>query len=501
MAQRFPFTSFPEGWFVIALSSDVAPGELKTVHYFGTDIVLFRTTDGSLTAVDKTCPHLGAHLGGGRVVDNCLRCPFHDWAFDHTGACVDVPYAPKIPPKARVRTWPLCEQNGVVLVHYSQSGAAPAWTPPVLDETGWTANRSIRWELRSHPQEVAENTVDCSHLKPVHHVIKTDILEVEQHAHVMRVLLHLYATGHAIDMPDELNDVHLDVTLHGLGMIVSSTHVLTSGLKTRQRIHPTPIDGERIAIFAVANTQAMPDPEYTREIDQIFWEAFVSDFSRDFPIWENKAYLDKPLLAGGDGPIGPYRKWCRQFYAAPQQKETAPGADAFVTTGDGLVARVGLGGLLGRARDALQRVTGRVASNVTERMAETTGGVLLKKTGQYATATATATKRFSSVDEYFDSLADRFDASAAGDLHAVFQWILADQPTRQHFAAIDGGRIEIGHGRHTQPTVTIEMTAQDYLKMINGELNGALAFSTGRGKLSGPVKLAMRMQRLFPLSA
>jgi putative sterol carrier protein len=47
--------------------------------------------------------------------------------------------------------------------------------------------------------------------------------------------------------------------------------------------------------------------------------------------------------------------------------------------------------------------------------------------------------------------------------------------------------------------VTIEMATDDYLLMINGELNGARAFSTGRGKLRGPVRLAMKMQRLFPL--
>jgi len=45
------------------------------------------------------------------------------------------------------------------------------------------------------------------------------------------------------------------------------------------------------------------------------------------------------------------------------------------------------------------------------------------------------------------------------------------------------------------------MSADDYLSMINGELNGALAFTTGRGRLSGPVRLAMRMQRIFPLTS
>src|SRR5689334_7336146 len=113
MGARFPFPSYPHGWFAVAFSDDLPPGAVKTVHYFGRDVVLFRTESGVLSAVDKTCPHLGAHLGGGRVEGECLRCPFHAWAFGPDGRVTDVPYAPKIPPKARAKTWPSDERAGV----------------------------------------------------------------------------------------------------------------------------------------------------------------------------------------------------------------------------------------------------------------------------------------------------------------------------------------------------------------------------------------------------
>ncbi len=537
--RRFPFTSFPYGWFVVGFSSDIAPGEVKTVHYFGRDIVLFRGASGALSAVDKTCPHLGAHLGGGRVQGDCLRCPFHDWAFDARGQCIEVPYAPKIPANARVTTWQLVEQNGVVMVFHGAPGEAATWQPPALDEEGWTANRTIRWELRSHPQEVGENTVDCSHLAPVHHVIKTEVLEVEQSAHRMRVLLHLHATGHVIGMPDEVNDVHLDVTLSGLGMIVSQTHVITGGLFTRQRIHPTPIDEERIAIFAVTNTKQMPDPGYTAEIDEIFWQAFVADFARDFPIWENKAYLERPLLAGGDGPIGSYRKWCRQFYAAPKvpdprEASTPSGHAPRAKSGplSGLLARYSeANGAIGSVANGVAALVGRVRAApsqthlpstpqgslddrdldlhlVTPARSVVAEGGSTKMPGNHAPAKLDgAARRFPSVDAYFDTLDRRFNPSAAGELDAVFQWILTDNEglrsdsARAIFAEVRNGTIQTGGGVHRAPTVSIEMTADDYLKMINGELNGALAFSTGRGTLRGPVRLAMRMQRIFPLDA
>lgn len=487
MTSRFPFTSFPRGWYVVGFSKDLAPGQLETVHYLGDDIVLFRTEAGEFAAVDKTCPHLGAHLGGGKVVGECVRCPFHDWAFDARGKCVDVPYAPKIPPKAKVRAWPVLEQDGLLMVFYGPSGEAP-WTVPPLEQEGWTADRTIRWELRSHPQEVGENTVDCSHLGPVHHVTSTEVLSVEQNDHVMRVVLHLVATGAAIDMPEEINDVELDVSLHGLGQIISNTHVLNAGLRTRQRIHPTPIDGERIAIFAVANTVEMADPEYTREIDEIFWNAFIEDFARDFPIWENKTYLERPMLAGGDGPIGRYRRWAKQFYTA---EETAVEPTARTQTAEA--------GLLDRL---LRRVRGLTDSRAEEQEAldaHITDPPTAKKRAIRARAKSAGAGSFPSVDAYFDSLETRFDPKAAGDLDAVFQWVLTGDTGCKRFARVKAGSVELDEGTHGSPNITIEMSAEDYLLMINGELNGARAFSTGRGRLRGPVRLAMKMQKLFPL--
>lgn len=489
MHTRFPFPAYPRGWYVVALSSELGPEQLKTVHYLGQDIVLFRTAAGTLSALDKTCPHLGAHLGGGRVSGECLRCPFHDWAFDAHGKCVDVPYAPKIPPKAAARPWTVREQNGVVLVWFCPKGEAPSWEPPLLDEAGWTPNRGIRWELASHPQEIGENTVDCAHLAPVHHVTKTTVVSVEQREHSMRVVLHLVATGAVIQMADEINDVELDVTLHGLGHLVSNTHVITAGLRTRQRIYPTPIDGERIAIFGVANTLEMPDPEYTREIDEIFWNAFTTDFAKDFPIWENKAYLERPLLAGGDGPIIKYRRWARQFYDLPAQEDTAP-------------VHAAAPSVLGRLTHWLRRLGRRPPNGLGTSTPADDHETSSLPTPDLAPAGCEAPagpRAFSSVDGYFQQLEARFDASAAGDMQAVYQWVLTGQAPRAHYAEIKDGQIRAAEGRHTAPTVTIEMSSEDYLLMINGELNGARAFSTGRGKLRGPIRLAMKMKRLFPL--
>ena len=480
---------------MVGASPEVAAGAVKTVHYFGQDIVLFRTESGVLSAVDRTCPHLGAHLGGGAVKGECLRCPFHDWGFASDGRCVDVPYAPKIPAKAVLKTWHMRELNGLIFLYFCPEGLAPTWEIPEMDMTGWTPNRVIRWELRSHPQEIAENTVDCSHLKPVHHVHSTEVMAVEcgeNGIHVMHVVLNMVASGAPIGMPEEINDVELDVTLHGLGQIISRTHVRTADLRAMQRIHATPVDEERIAIFGVNNTKETADPDYTREIDDLFWGAFIVDFPKDFPIWENKAYMDKPLLVGGDGPIGRYRRWCRQFYPELASETAQPAA---TVTKQVKPAIVRLTEWVRRMAQPVQQPH-HSAANVGEPL----DAHLTEEARPKVTVTRAAQEqRFASVSAYFDSLESRFDRQAAGDLEAVFQWVLTGEQARAQFAEVRGGTIQMTSGTHAAPTVTIEMSAEDYLLMINGELNGARAFSTGRGRLRGPVRLAMRMQKLFPL--
>mgnify|MGYP000650348235 FL=1 len=105
MTKRFPFHPYPNSWFVVAFSHELAPGGVMPLHYFGQELVLFRTEDGAARVLDAYCPHLGAHLGcGGVVQGNKLRCPFHGWQFaGESGQCVEVPFAAKIPPRAGLR--------------------------------------------------------------------------------------------------------------------------------------------------------------------------------------------------------------------------------------------------------------------------------------------------------------------------------------------------------------------------------------------------------------
>lgn len=515
----------PWGWFVIALSADLAPGDVRPLRYFGRELVLFRTAAGKACLWDAHCPHLGAHLGhGGRVEGESIRCAFHHWRFDTDGRCVEVPGCERIPPKGQARPWSIIEQNGTILAWYHPEGTPPSFEMDALPDEGWTEPLSILWDLRSHPQEIGENTVDIAHMKPVH---ETGVSRVrygpDLEGGTMKIGLYFLASGEIIGM-DGLNDVELDVTMYGLGIISVQAHVTNAGVRARYRICSTPIDDGRIHIYGIANMLATDDPEYTEEVAGLFFEALTNDFVKDFPIWENKVYRDRPALSGADGPIGAYRRFSKQFYpkagTRPRDVERPAAArDEAVPSSRPREVLHSVRGLLSRVRGTVDDVRTSVLGRVTgirdpeprdAAEAGTSGHAGANghtgsnghagangRAGTNGRANAPAL-RVDSVEHYFDTLGERFRPAGAKGVRAVFQWELAGEGGGTYHAIVDDGTMELHEGDHDSPTVTLQMSADEYVKVVNGDLDGTRAFTVGSGKVRGKLRMAMKMRDIFP---
>ncbi len=104
----------------------------------------------------------------------------------------------------------------------------------------------------------------------------------------------------------------------------------------------------------------------------------------------------------------------------------------------------------------------------------------------------------SSVKEYFDTLPARFVASAAKGVRAVFQFELAGDGGGTYHVTVNDGAMAVAEGPASAPSATLKMSAENYVKMANGELNGAMAFMKGQLKVTGNVMLAQKMQAIFP---
>ncbi|MFT5434031.1 MAG: phenylpropionate dioxygenase-like ring-hydroxylating dioxygenase large terminal subunit, partial [Myxococcota bacterium] len=168
-AYRYPFSPFPDGWFAVGWSQELKAGQVLPLFYMGRELVLYRTESGQAVLADAFCPHLGAHLGHtGSVEGEELRCAFHGFCFDKKGQCSSTSYGSKAPPSAKMKQYPTHEFSGMILGWFHHADAAPDWTVPEVSQEGWSTLSTNTTELRTHPQETTENSVDMGHLVHVH---------------------------------------------------------------------------------------------------------------------------------------------------------------------------------------------------------------------------------------------------------------------------------------------------------------------------------------------
>ncbi len=305
---RYPFHPYANGWFRVAYSDELEAGEVRTKHYFGQDLVLFRTERGEPRVFDPFCPHLGAHLGfGGKVEGETIRCPFHHWRFDGDGRCSEIPYAKRIPPRAKIRSWPVCERNGVVFVYHHRQDEAPAFEVPELPEIGaadWRRPDIMHWTVRANWLDMNENCVDQAHFKYIHGAlsIPPTTAEIDGHKHIATSVFRMR-------VPEGEADATLITTDYGPGI---QTVDMSGLIDTLMLNTSTPIDEERTDVSFCYTVRDEGDVRKGHLAEAVIKD-LKNQFEHDRPIWENKAHHARPVLCEGDGPISTYRKWYAQF--------------------------------------------------------------------------------------------------------------------------------------------------------------------------------------------
>jgi phenylpropionate dioxygenase-like ring-hydroxylating dioxygenase large terminal subunit len=311
---RFSF-GIPLGWFPVAWSFELDAGELLARRYFDRDLVLFRGESGEAHVLDAYCPHLGAHLGvGGQVVEDSIRCPFHGWRFSGAGACLEIPYAKRIPQAAKAVAYPTRETGGLLWGWYHPEDVAPFFEPPEIPEyraEGWTEEWThYEWTIATHPQEVAENSVDWPHFAEVHLMEPPPSRSVRFEGHE---ILWEATTSKSVTTLDGVTD---EIRVVGRNPGLGASYVRYTGmLDTVIVMGMTPIDADTMHMrFGVIGNKAGRSDEEMAAFHQSYADDMAVAVQQDFPIWENKVYRETPRLCDGDGPVGDFRRWASQFY-------------------------------------------------------------------------------------------------------------------------------------------------------------------------------------------
>lgn len=303
---RFPHP-IPFGWFALGRLDELPPEPVAALEAFDRELVLWH--DGHEHHLSgAVCPHLGAHLGkGGEVVEGCLVCPFHHWAFGPDGVNAHIPYAERPNRKARLAMLPTVERNGLLLAWYHPGGAPPSFeVPEMLGETAVECGR-LDWEVATVWQEIAENSVDMAHFRFVHGL--TRVSEIGE--------LHIDGARRRVTSTQLFNSAkgtfEGQLQSNSFGPGVGVTYFDLAGRVTMVSA-VTALDPARVRVRFTFFHDG--DPNAAR-IGPAFAAEVQRQFEEDIPIWESKQYVPSPALAPSEKPITEFRRWAAQFYAEP----------------------------------------------------------------------------------------------------------------------------------------------------------------------------------------
>lgn len=322
MVESYRFPGIPVGWYTVAASKEVRAGKVLPVKYFGEELILYRTESGEAHLTGAYCPHMGAHLAKGTVQGEHLQCPFHGFQFGGDGRCVRA-YGKSVPRKAKLDTWPIREHNGYIFAWYHPNRTAPEWEIPVLPgpAEGWSEFRTRAIEVSSHPQETSENSVDVGHFVQLHgfgDAWYDGELDIEGH-----LLKGAYGIQYMLPGKVPLK-AQFKVEVHGLGYSLVRVSLPRFDAEINLLVLSSPVDEENIILRTAAAVKNWGPSVWTHFVREAASIGLNREVGQDAPVWETKRYLERPILAEGDGPIAEYRRYCKQFYPArPQAQEVS----------------------------------------------------------------------------------------------------------------------------------------------------------------------------------
>ena len=307
----------PNGWYAVAFSKDLIPGDVKPIRYFGEELVLFRTRSGEARVLDAFCPHLGAHIGhGGRVIGDTVRCPFHGWQYDgESGACVKIPYCDTIPKAARLGTWHTQEKNEMIFVWYHAEKKPPLWDFPQLDELGndsWSIPRTFELFVDAHVQDMHENNNDPVHFQFVHRMEGGEMPGEISYSDDGR---HYRMVNHR-DMETPVGTFPTSLVRDSWGVGMSAVRlegIPEAGMLLYSSTTPIELEPARtVSRWVLSASKNMID-----FVGDDFLHNLTEGVQQDQVIWANKVHRAKPVLCKADKYLAEYRRWVKQFYSDP----------------------------------------------------------------------------------------------------------------------------------------------------------------------------------------
>lgn len=163
-------TFVKNAWYVAAWSQDVGRSLLPRT-LLGKQVLLYRREDGVPVALTDRCPHKLAPLSLGELKGDQVQCGYHGMTFDCSGLCTRIPGQTNIPPRARVKAFPLLERYGALWIWMGPPELADPGTIadiPHYGDPSWGMVDGQYLHFKSNYLNITDNLVDPAHTSYVH---------------------------------------------------------------------------------------------------------------------------------------------------------------------------------------------------------------------------------------------------------------------------------------------------------------------------------------------
>ncbi|GAB2976834.1 Rieske 2Fe-2S domain-containing protein [Nocardioides montaniterrae] len=316
---------FARGWHCLGLAQDFADGKPHAINGFGTKLVVWQDSQGGLNVLDGYCRHMGGDLTQGTVKGDAIACPFHDWRWGGDGRCKQIPYARRVPMRARTQRYETALRNGQLFIWNDPEGSAadhdilPPELPDVLTDkyTPWS------WHVKeingSHCRELIDNVADMAHFYYVHFAFPTSFRNIFE-GHTATQFMESKGRPDKSDggYSGEDSTLRSEATYYGPSYMINWLEVDYKGFITEVILvncHiPTGPDTFTLQYGISVKKPEGLDDATVAYIAEKYTESFGDGFLQDVAIWENKVAVQNPLLCEEDGPVYQLRRWYEQFY-------------------------------------------------------------------------------------------------------------------------------------------------------------------------------------------
>jgi len=315
-------------WYPICRTNELTDEAPVRSKLLGTQYVVFRDSQGKAHVLSDTCVHRGGSLSKGKVVEDCIECPYHGWQFDADGKCAKVPsMGDKKPPgRAKVDSYPVQEKYGIVFAFLGdlpEEERPPLYEIEEYDDPAWRESEIIMMDIDCFYERSVENGIDPIHNEFVHPAQGSPqpiegTVEYPETPWGSGVAGNYAEKGKKLTEGEgmESDDAFLNASSchHGPNVIITYIHFAKdTGL--HQYLFEAPIDENNTKVYLVNLRSFRLDPKH----DETIRNANIYVTEEDIGILENIFPVRTPdsltleLLTPGDKPIVRYREFLNSW--------------------------------------------------------------------------------------------------------------------------------------------------------------------------------------------